>query len=183
MFVRLIFALFLTLKNTLLYLILPNLATPISLLLLKPGSLLPLPLLNPSMPLLLVSLPSAAHALRQPLTKISHCRRRYCFCHSWTHATLLTLTHSFKSCEMSPVTLKLFSSNLTVFNVYRPPPATTKTRKPVSFSDFLSDLDTLLSLAATIPHEFLITGDFNLHLDNPDMILKSNNFSLHLICH
>jgi len=69
---------------------------------------------------------------------------------------------------MSSVTLKLFSSNLTFFNVYRPPPATTKTRKPVSFSDFLSDLDTLLSLAATIRHEFLITGDFNFHLDNPD---------------
>jgi len=68
---------------------------------------------------------------------------------------------------MSSVTLKLFSSNLNVFNVYRPPPDTTKTRKSVSFSDFLSDLDTLLSLAATIPHEFLITGDFNLHLDNP----------------
>ena len=84
-------------------------------------------------------------------------------------ATLLsTPTHSFKSFEMSSVTLKLLSSSLTVFNVYRPPPATTKTRKPVSFSDFLSDLHTLLSLAATIPHEFLITGDFNLHLDNPD---------------
>jgi len=77
-------------------------------------------------------------------------------------ATLLsTPTHSFKSFEMSSVTLKLLSSSLTVFNVYRPPPATTKTRKPVSFSDFLSDLHTLLSLAATIPHEFLITGDFN----------------------
>jgi len=32
----------------------------------------------------------------------------------------------------------------------------------------LSDLDIRFSLAATIPHEFLITGDFNLHLDNPD---------------
>jgi len=27
---------------------------------------------------------------------------------------------------------------------------------------------TLLTLVATIPHEFLKTGDFNLHLDNPD---------------
>ena len=35
-------------------------------------------------------------------------------------ATLLsTPTHSFKSFEMSSVTLKLFSSNLTVFNIYR----------------------------------------------------------------
>jgi len=67
---------------------------------------------------------------------------------------------------MSAITLKLFSSNLTVFNVYRPPPATTKTRKPVHFSDFLTDLYTFLSLAATTPHEFLVTGDFNLHLDD-----------------
>jgi len=39
-----------------------------------------------------------------------------------------------------------------------------KTHKPVSFSDFLSD--TFLFLAATIPHEFLIIDDINLHLDN-----------------
>ena len=33
----------------------------------------------------------------------------------------------FKSFELSSVTLKLLHSNLTVYNVYRPPPATTKT--------------------------------------------------------
>jgi len=37
-----------------------------------------------------------------------------------------------------------------------------------TFSDFLADVDTLLSIAASIPHEFLITGDFNLHLDSPN---------------
>jgi len=68
---------------------------------------------------------------------------------------------------MSAITLKLFSSNQAVFNVYRPPPASTKTRKPVPSSDFLTDLYTFLSLAATTPHEFLITGDFNLHFDDP----------------
>jgi len=31
-----------------------------------------------------------------------------------------------------------------------------------------TELDTFISLAATTPHEFLITGDFNLHLDHPD---------------
>ena len=106
-------------------------------------------------------------------------------------ATLLsTPTQSFKSFEMSSVTLKLFSSKLTVFNVYRPPPATTKTRKAVPFSDFLTDLDTLLSLAATTPHEFLITGDFNLHLDNPYdsqvnqflSALDSTNLTQHVAC-
>jgi len=69
---------------------------------------------------------------------------------------------------MSAITLKLFKSNLTIFNVYHPPPATTKSRKRVPFSDFLTELDTFLSLAATTPHGFLITGDFNLHLDDPN---------------
>jgi len=60
---------------------------------------------------------------------------------------LSTPTQTFKSFEMPVITLKLFSSNLTIFN---------------------SELDTFLSLAAITPHEFLITGDFNLHLDDPN---------------
>jgi len=74
---------------------------------------------------------------------------------------------------MSAIKLKLFSSNLTVFSVYRPPPAATKTCKPVPFSDFLTDLYTFLSLAATTPHEFLINGDFNLHLGDVELCLGS----------
>ena len=77
------------------------------------------------------------------------------------------------------VTLKLLHSKLTVYNVYRPPPAATKIRKSVPFSVFLSELDSLLTLAATNPHEFLITGDFNLHLDKPEDP-KSSNFYLFL---
>jgi len=74
-------------------------------------------------------------------------------------ASLLSApTQTFKSFEMSAITLNS-SVHLTVFNVYRPPPATTKTRKPVPFSDFLTDLYTFLSLAATTSHDFLITGD------------------------
>jgi len=75
---------------------------------------------------------------------------------------------TFKTFELSSVTLKLLHSKLTIFNVYRPPPATTKIRKSMPFSLFLSELNTFISLAATTPHEFLITGDFNLHLDHPD---------------
>ena len=74
---------------------------------------------------------------------------------------------SFRSFEMSSVTLKLLNSKLTIFNVYRPPPCHTKSREPVPFSTFLDELNTLLSIASTIPHNFLITGDFNLHVDNP----------------
>jgi len=37
------------------------------------------------------------------------------------------------------------------------------------FSLFLSELNTLIFLAAsTTPRQFLITGDFNLHLDHPE---------------
>jgi len=70
---------------------------------------------------------------------------------------------------MSAITLKLFRSNLTIVNVYRLPPATTKSRKPVPFSHILTELDTFLSFAATTPHEFLITGHFNLQLDDPNI--------------
>ena len=34
------------------------------------------------------------------------------------------------------------------------------------FSVFLDEFNSSLSFAATIPHEFIITGDFNIHLDN-----------------
>jgi exonuclease III len=84
------------------------------------------------------------------------------------HIVNTPFNQKFKSFEMSSLTLKLRTSKLTVFNVYRPPPANTKSRKSVPFSFFLAELDTFLSLAATTPHEFLITGDFNLHLDDPN---------------
>ena len=85
-----------------------------------------------------------------------------------------TSSKIFKSFEMSSITIKLFSSKLTVFNIYRnhylPHTASskspTKTSRPVvPFSDFFSDFSTLISNAATTPHDFLITGDFNIHTD------------------
>jgi len=72
-------------------------------------------------------------------------------------------THTFKTFEFSSVTLNLHKAKLTVFNVYRPP-SSTKNRQPMS--QFFKDIDTLISIAATTPHEFLITGDFNLHVDD-----------------
>ena len=53
-------------------------------------------------------------------------------------------------------------------NIYRPPPSTTtKCRSYVPFAQFLSDFKHFLSSASTTPHDFLITGDFNIHLDCP----------------
>ena len=60
------------------------------------------------------------------------------------------------------MTLELHRAKLTVFNIYRPP--STKNLQPIS--QFFEDLDSLISVAATTPHEFLITGDFNLHVDD-----------------
>lgn len=68
---------------------------------------------------------------------------------------------------MSTITLKLAQSKLTVYIIYRPPSSSAKSRATLSFSQFLEDFQTLVSLASTTPHEFLITGDFNVHVDDP----------------
>ena len=72
--------------------------------------------------------------------------------------------HSYCSFEASAITLKLRSSKLTVFNLYRPP-ISSNYAKP--FSTFLDEFHSFLCSAATTPHEFLITGDFNIHVDDP----------------
>ena len=80
-----------------------------------------------------------------------------------------------KSFEISSITIKLLHSKLTVFNIYRNHylPNTSKkstpsksSHDPVSFSESLADLHILIATAATTPHDFIITGDFNLHIDN-----------------
>ena len=71
---------------------------------------------------------------------------------------------AYKSFEASAITLKLRSSKLTVFNVYRHP-VSSNNAKP--FSTFLAEFCSFLCSAATTPREFLITGDFNIHVDDP----------------
>jgi len=63
-------------------------------------------------------------------------------------------------------TIKLPRSNLVLYNIYRPPRSTTKSRHSVSFSQFLEDFQTLIASVSTSPHEFLIAGDFNIHVDD-----------------
>ena len=75
-------------------------------------------------------------------------------------------TTTFKSFEMSTVTLKLPHSKLTLFSIYRPPSSPAKSRDVASFSQFLADFQTLISSISTTPYEFLITGDFNIHVDD-----------------
>jgi len=63
------------------------------------------------------------------------------------------------------VTIKLSHSNLALYNIYRPPQSTTKYRQSVAFSVSIGNFQTLISSVSTSPHEFLNTGDFNIHVD------------------
>ena len=104
----------------------------------------------------------------------------------WEPFTQLpTSVPDFSSFESSSVALQLSHSKLSVFNIYHPPSSSTYS-KP--FSVFLDDLSSFLSFAATTSHEFIITGDFNIHLDNPAdtltpqflSLLSSFNLSQHI---
>jgi len=72
---------------------------------------------------------------------------------------------NFSSFEVSSLALKLPQSKVSFFNIYRPP-SSSSFSKP--FSCFLDEFTFFLPTAATTPQEFIITGDFNLHLDNLD---------------
>lgn len=71
---------------------------------------------------------------------------------------------TFKSFELS--TVKLPHSKLSLSNIYRPPSSSAKSRDTASFSKLLDDFQTLISSISTSPHDFLITGDFNKHVDD-----------------
>jgi len=70
---------------------------------------------------------------------------------------------AFSSFEAISLSVKLPTSSLSLLNVYRPPD-TSKHCQP--FSIFLSEFFSLLTSFATTPHPFLITGDFNIHVDD-----------------
>ena len=70
---------------------------------------------------------------------------------------------SFTSFESFGINIKSRGSKLTIFNIYRPPDSSSYS-KP--FSTFISEFSSFLSSSATVPHDFLITGDFNIHVNN-----------------
>ena len=76
----------------------------------------------------------------------------------------LNPSHNYKAFECSSVTLKLSSSTLTVFNIHRPP---SSYKYSLSISVFLCEFQTFLFSAAITPHEFIITVDFIIRLDDP----------------
>ena len=58
----------------------------------------------------------------------------------------------------------LFISWWPMINIYHQP-TSSKYAQPISV--FLDEFQTFLFSAATTPHEFIITRDFNIHLDDP----------------
>ena len=73
--------------------------------------------------------------------------------------------------HLSPCNFLILSYQSSISIVFRPSPP---------FSVFLDDFSSFLSFAATTPHEFIITGDFNIHLDNPADTLTSVSVSFFL---
>jgi len=88
---------------------------------------------------------------------------------------LLTSHPDFSSFDSSSITLQIPRSKISVYNIYRPP-SSSPLSKPNSV--FLQDFHSFLSVAATTPHEFIITGDFSIHLDNPADHFTSQFLSL-----
>ncbi len=74
-------------------------------------------------------------------------------------------SETFQTFENLAITLQTHSGKLTIFNVYRPP---TSSKHTGTFSKFLSDFDSFLSSVVTIPHKYLITGDFNIPMNKQD---------------
>jgi hypothetical protein len=73
---------------------------------------------------------------------------------------------SFSFFEISSVTLKLLKGKLSIFNICRTPSSPYKSRIRSSFSHCLEHFQTHISDVATLSHDFIITGDFNIHVDD-----------------
>ena len=92
------------------------------------------------------------------------------------------LTHISSTCptytsfESFSITVKLGHGNITIFNIYRPP---SDSKHANTFSVFLDEFQSFLEFAATTPHDFIITGDFNIHVNKSDRQSTQFNDLLH----
>jgi exonuclease III len=128
------------------------------------------------MPFLMVSL-SSAHLV---LLLIHHPLQMWVAAQDFLLVSLpllSTLTPVFKSFELSAVMIKHPLSNLALYIIYHPPQSSVKSRLSSTFSQFLEDFKTLISSFST-SHEFFITGDFNIHVDDQSDSNDTQFFSL-----
>ena len=72
---------------------------------------------------------------------------------------------SYTSFESFAITIHFGHRNLTVFNIYRPD---SDSGYSEPFTTFLDQFQSFLAVAATTPHDFIITGDFNIHVNKSD---------------
>jgi len=87
---------------------------------------------------------------------------------------LPTCLPDFSSFKSSSITLQLSRFKISVYDIYHPPSSSPLSKRNYFFDNFNS----FLSFAANTPHEFMITGDFNIHLDSPTDHLTSQFLSL-----
>ena len=98
-----------------------------------------------------------------------------CFLICELFTQLPTSFPDFSSFESSSITFQLPRSKISVYSVYSHQSSSTLSKRNAGF---LEVFHSFLSIAATTPHEFIITGDFNIHLDNPTDHLTSQFRSL-----
>ena len=79
---------------------------------------------------------------------------------SFTIVSITPADHT--SFEALSIVIKLPSGNLTVYCIYRHPPSK---KRPVAFSTFITEFQSFLTVAANTPNHFIITGDFNIHVN------------------
>jgi len=110
------------------------------------------------------TLPSTLNSLTPPNFSIIHSPRPMgrgggvAFIYrSYLNMTRITLP-SFTSFEYLCIKLSICSSSFTFLTIYRPPSS--------SISSFIAEFATLLDELNISPSELIITGDFNIHVDN-----------------
>ena len=115
--------------------------------------------------------PSSYTLFSAPRTSHSSISKYNCMLGSATAFLLKELSiilqssaHAYSSFEYSSITIKLPTSDLTEFNLYRPTPSSPYSQPFTTFTDQLSFF---LPFGSTTPREFIFTGDFNIHLDDP----------------
>src|SRR5208282_4810367 len=83
------------------------------------------------------------------------------------HFQLLSLhpCSSYTSFESFAITIQFGHRILTVFNIYGPDSDNGHTEP---FTTFIDQFQSFLAVAATTPHDFIITGDFNIHVNKSD---------------
>lgn len=89
-------------------------------------------------------------------------------------STIVTLP-PYTSFECLAIDALLPVGNLRLFNIYRPPDTS---QYSTPFADFIAEFSSFLSFAATTPGKFLITGDFNIHVNDPSDIHASQFLSM-----